>query len=121
MKIGLIVSNAPRASLADIARRADDVGFDSLWVGEHVVLPIEESEDHPYGRPGVVQARNEWRSPFVELAYFAGLTRRIRLATGVILPPIRNLFVTAREIATLDLHSGGRLDVGVGVGWHKGE
>lgn len=121
MKIGLILSNAPRASLADIARRADDAGFDSLWVGEHIVLPIEESEDHPYGRPGVVQPRNEWRSPFVELAYFAGLTNRIRLATGVILPPIRNLFVTAREISTLDVHSGGRLDVGLGVGWHMGE
>jgi len=121
MKVGLIISNAPRIHLADIARRAEALGFDSLWAGEHVVLPIRESETHPYGRPGVVQPLGETLSPFVELAFLAGVTKSIRLATGVILPPIRNVFVTAREITTLDLLSGGRVDVGVGVGWHSGE
>jgi probable F420-dependent oxidoreductase len=121
MKVGLIISNSPRAEMADVARRADELGFDSLWAGEHVVLPFETDEEHPYGRPGVVQPHNDTLAPFVQLAFLAGVTRRIRLATGVILPPIRNLFATARDIATLDVYSNGRVDVGVGVGWHAGE
>ncbi|MDB5447886.1 MAG: class F420-dependent oxidoreductase [Phenylobacterium sp.] len=121
VKVGLIISNAPRIRIPEIARRADELGFESLWVGEHIVLPIENDEEHPYGRPNVVQPHNESLAPFVELAFLAGVTERIRLATGVILPPIRNLFATAREIVTLDVLSGGRVDVGVGIGWHAGE
>jgi len=121
MKVGLILSTLPYGRVPQVARRADALGFDSIWVGEHVVLPLRETETHPYGRPGVVQPHNQTLSSFVELAYLAGLTKRIRVATGVILPPIRNLFSTAREIVTLDVYSGGRVDVGVGVGWHSGE
>ena len=121
MKVGLIISNAPRHSLMEIARRADALGFDSLWAGEHIVLPVDDGEEHPYGRPGVVHPYNEKLDSFVELAFLAAVTSRIRVATGVILPPLRNVFATARQIVSLDQLSGGRLDVGVGVGWHAGE
>jgi probable F420-dependent oxidoreductase len=90
-------------------------------VGEHIVLPLEEGDSHPYGKPGLVQPRSPNLEPFVQLAHLAGLTQRIRLATGVLILPIRNVFSTAREIATLDIVSEGRLDLGVGVGWHGGE
>lgn len=121
MRIGLIISTVAHHQLPDLARRAEQLGFDSLWAGEHIVLPMRETETHPYGRPGVVQPLGETWAPFVQLAALAGITSRIRLATGVILPPLRNVFATAREMVTLDLMSGGRLDVGVGVGWHSGE
>ena len=121
MKIGLILSNARRAAQADIARRAEQLGYDSLWAGEHIILPVENADTHPYGRPNLVTPFGDTLEAFTQLAYLAGVTERIRLATGVILLPIRNLFSTARQIATLDIFSGGRLDLGVGVGWHGGE
>ena len=121
VKIGLILSTAPQTRLVEIARRAEALGYESLWMGEHIVLPIEDSEEHPYGRPAVVSPRNDMLEPLTALATLAGATSRVRLATGVLLPPLRNLFATARQIMTLDLMSGGRLDIGVGVGWHEGE
>ncbi len=121
MKIGLILAQVDRGAKVDVAQAAEALGYDSIWVGEHVVLPAVEKDSHPYGRPGLVQPFGQTLEPFTELAYLAGRTQRIRLATGVILLPIRNLFSTARQIATLDLFSDGRLDVGIGVGWHAGE
>jgi len=86
-----------------------------------VVLPVETDEEHPYGRPGVVSPFNEKLDTFVRLAFLAAVTSRIRVASGVILPPLRNVFATARQIMTVDQLSGGRLDLGVGVGWHQRE
>jgi probable F420-dependent oxidoreductase len=107
--------------LSDVVRRAEELGYDSVWVGEHIVLPMVEKHTHPYGQAGVVTPRHPRWEPFGQLAFIAGQTERLRLATGVIIAPIRNLFATARQIVTLDVFSKGRLDLGVGVGWHGGE
>jgi len=120
MKIGLILTGAPSDRLFDIVRRAEVLGYDSVWQGEHMVLPMVDKYEHPYGKVKIAP-HTPFFEPFVQLAALAGATKTLRVCTGVILPPLRNVFHTGREIATLDVMSGGRLDVGIGVGWQPDE
>jgi probable F420-dependent oxidoreductase len=98
---------------------AEDLGFDSLWVAEHVVLFQEYASKYPYAANGRIPARPETGvlEPFTTLAYLAACTRRIRLGTGILLVPQRNPVYTAKEAANIDWLSNGRLDLGVGIGW----
>ena len=120
MKIGIALPHAPDDRLFEIARRAEALGFDSIWQGEHIVLPMVDRHEHPYGKIKIAP-QNPFHAPFVQLAALAAVTTTLRVCTGVILPPLRNVFATAREITSLDIMSGGRLDVGIGVGWHPDE
>jgi probable F420-dependent oxidoreductase len=106
--------SAPEAA-ARVARAAEDAGFDSLWAGEHVVLP------DPRVPPAPMEPRDPILDPVVMLTYLAGQTRRVRLGTGIIILPQRNPLVLAKELATLDVLSGGRLIFGVGVGYLEPE
>jgi probable F420-dependent oxidoreductase len=98
---------------------ADGLGFDSLWVAEHVVLFEQYASKYPYAADGRIPARPTTGvlEPFTTLSYLAACTRRIRLGTGILLVPQRNPVYTAKEAANVDWLSGGRLDLGVGVGW----
>jgi probable F420-dependent oxidoreductase len=98
---------------------AEGLGFDSLWVAEHVVLFDEYGSKYPYSPDGRLPARptSGVLEPFTSLAYLAAVTSRIRLGTGILLVPQRNPVYTAKEAANIDWLSGGRLDLGVGVGW----
>lgn len=102
---------------------AEERGFHSLWVAEHVVLFDEYASKYPYAADGRIPAggENGMLEPFTALAYLAAGTRRIRLGTGICLVPQRNPVYTAKEVATLDWLSGGRVDFGVGVGWLEEE
>lgn len=101
------------------ARAAEDLGFHSMWVPEHVILFDDYQSQYPYrddGRvPGGAQA--SILDPFSYLAFLAAGTSTIRLGTGICLVPQRNPVYTAKEAASVDYLSGGRLDLGVGIGW----
>jgi probable F420-dependent oxidoreductase len=105
------------------ATRAEANGFSSLWVGEHVVLFDDYESTYPYDDSGKLFVRGEvgMLEPFQLLAFCAAATERIRLGTGVCLVPQRNPVYTAKDVATLDWLSGGRLDFGIGLGWSREE
>jgi probable F420-dependent oxidoreductase len=109
------------------ARLLEQAGFDRLVVSDHVVFGEALDE---YGRPEVggqaggrqpTGPDGHWLEPLTTLAYLAGITSRIRLATGILLAALRRPVVLAKSAATLDAISGGRLDLGVGVGWQRAE
>jgi probable F420-dependent oxidoreductase len=119
MKFGLHSVNLHSCSYPDAAARvgraAEAAGFESLWVADHVVLP-----DPPVsGRPMAPDQR--LLDPIVALTFLAAHTTRIRLATGVIILPQRQALVLAKQLASLDVLSNGRLIFGLGVGWCEPE
>ncbi|MCU1344292.1 MAG: putative hybride transferase/F420-dependent dehydrogenase [Acidimicrobiia bacterium] len=116
MKIGINISPlAPRALVAG-AQLAESLGFDSVWLGEHVVTPARKYDEYQ-GSSETFDADGKFLEPFVALGGLATTTTTIRLGTGVVLLPLRDPFLTARAIVTVDVLSGGRLDLGVGSGW----
>lgn len=127
MKIGLFLGafSPPMtpAFIANAAKAAEERGFHSLWVGEHVVLFDSYAKEYPYAETGEFPLSGEggMTEPFTTLAWIAGQTSRIRLGTGVILVPQRNPLYTAKEVANVDWLSGGRFDFGIGVGWQREE
>jgi probable F420-dependent oxidoreductase len=128
MKFGVIPPYA-RAPVEDgefaiaFAQMAEEYGFESVWVVEHVIMAAEYKSVYPYDPSGrspftadVVQP-----DPLVWLSYVAAATKRIRLGTSVLVLPQRNPLILAKELATLDRLSGGRLELGVGMGWVREE
>ncbi|OLT20413.1 hypothetical protein BJF78_09710 [Pseudonocardia sp. CNS-139] len=119
MTIGLFLHHrtlqSDPAVAARVAERAEELGYDSLWAGEHVVLPSPRVAASPM-EPG-----DPILDPVVLLSHLAARTRRVRLGTGVIVLPQRNPLVLAKQLATLDVLSGGRLVVGVGAGYLEPE
>jgi probable F420-dependent oxidoreductase len=125
MKIGLFAgfgvfaaAAGPRSAseqAARVAQIAEEVGFDSIWMGEHVVLPDPRVPPSPMDRDDPIL------DPIVALTFLAAHTRTIRLGTGIIILPQRNPLVLAKELASLDVLSGGRLIVGVGAGYLEPE
>jgi probable F420-dependent oxidoreductase len=105
--------------LAALGAGAEERGFHSLWVAEHVVLFDHYASKYPYAADGRIPAGGESGilEPFTALAFLAAHTRRLRLGTGICLVPQRNPVYTAKEVAALDWLSQGRFDFGVGVGW----
>ena len=102
---------------------AEERGFHSLWVAEHVVLFDEYASEYPYAADGRIPAGGESGilEPFTALSFLAATTESIRLGTGICLVPQRNPVYTAKEVASIDWLSGGRFDFGVGVGWLEEE
>ena len=118
MRFGITFGQLNPAVWLDAALAADARGYDSVWLPEHLVLPLElagqlvPGEEHPPIPPTTpVYEAPTW------LAFLAGQTSQIRLGTFVYLLGIRHPFVGARAFATLDVISGGRAEVGVGAGW----
>jgi len=127
MKIGIFSTFmspiATPAMIGEFARRAEAVGVDSLWMGEHVVLFDEMEFPYPGARDGrlPVPAGSGMLDTVATFGYLAAVTTKIRLGTGITLLPQRNPVYTAKEFATLDWLTGGRIDLGIGVGWCKEE
>ena len=123
MRIGMQPANSgPKATpdaITEEAELADRLGFDSLQVTDHVVVPVEINSRYPYNPTGRFAASpdTDYYEPISLLGYLAGRTRRIRLGTSVLIAAYRNPVVTARQLACLDQLTGGRLVVGLGVGW----
>ncbi|MGH2585024.1 MAG: LLM class F420-dependent oxidoreductase [Dehalococcoidia bacterium] len=108
----------PAAITAD-AELADRLGFDSLQVTDHVVVPLEIASPYPYNATGRFAASPDidYYEPISLIGYLAGRTQRIRLGTSVLIAGYRNPVVTARQLASLDQLSGGRIVIGLGAGW----
>jgi probable F420-dependent oxidoreductase len=105
--------------IPDLARRIEAAGFDSLWVSDHIVLPGEMASWYPFAADG----RATWPSelPYVDaliaLAQAAAVTERVTLGTAVLVLPLRHPIEAAKQLASIDVASGGRLRLGVGAGW----
>jgi len=122
MKFGVTFGTVGPAHWLDVARAADRLGYESLWLPEHLVLPVEmtgspfQGKGHP-----PLPAETPVYEPIGYLSYVAALTTRVRLGTYVYLLGIRHPFASARGWATLDIVSGGRAVAGVGAGWLAAE
>ncbi|MFZ1175257.1 MAG: LLM class F420-dependent oxidoreductase [Mycobacterium sp.] len=118
-----IAAGADRAVIDAVASAADDCGFATLWAGEHVVMVDRSTSRYPYSDDGViaVPAQADWLDPMIALSFAAASSSRIGVATGVLLLPEHNPVVVAKQAASLDRLSGGRLTMGVGIGWSRDE
>jgi probable F420-dependent oxidoreductase len=127
MKVGLLFANAGPFSqpeiLAHLATTAEKVGVESLWTVEHVVIPQGYQSPYPYSKDGKIPGGEDVPipDPLIPLGFVAALTKKIKLATGVVILPQRHPVYVAKEVATIDLLSGGRMILGIGSGWLKEE
>ncbi|HXP58306.1 MAG TPA: LLM class F420-dependent oxidoreductase [Streptosporangiaceae bacterium] len=127
MRIGLhalgIGTGAQPDVIRAVATAAEAAGFATLWSGEHVVMVDRPASRYPYSPDGqiAVPAAADWLDPLLGLSFAAAVTSRIELATGVLLLPEHNPLLAAKQAATLDVLSGGRLILGVGIGWSAEE
>jgi len=103
----------------ELMRRADELGIDQMVITDHVVMG-ERTDRYPYGN-FPVPPDYAWFEPIVAMSAIAAATTRIRLATSVLISPLRPAPLLAKQAATLDVISGGRLDLGVGTGWQREE
>ena len=105
--------------------RADELGFEAVWLGEHLIRPAQFESAYPYSPTGSAQevwpGETPLSDPWVALGHLAAMTGQIRLATGVYVLPLRNPFVTARAVTTVHAVSGGRAILGIGAGWNREE
>ena len=110
-------------NLRTLAQRAESLGFDSVWVSDHIILPRKVDSFYPYAADGVAtfQPDEDYYEPLAALNFLAGCTQKIRLGTHVLILPYRNPVLTAKMLSTLDVLSGGRLILGAGVGWMEEE
>src|ERR1700691_3937375 len=121
MKVGIMIAaTAESGNIAEIAREVENLGYESLFIPEHPVIPIG-FKTVPPGGGKLPEHYGRWMDPFVALAVAAAITKKIKLGTGICLLPEREPLVTAKAIATLDIVSGGRVILGVGAGWLKEE
>ena len=123
MKFGTFITRQSGDAIAAHVRHAEQAGFESAWIAEHLIMPVHQTSMYPYSADGrfLVPPDTPFHDPLLALAYAAAVTSRIRLATGIFVVPLRNAFATAKAIATLDSLSQGRVIFGVGIGWLKEE
>ncbi|MCS6926084.1 MAG: TIGR03619 family F420-dependent LLM class oxidoreductase [Candidatus Binatia bacterium] len=102
-----------------MARHAEALGYHSVWVADHIAMPVHLVSKYPYHPEGkfLVDVTDNFLEPLTVLGYVAACTSRVRLGTGVLVIPYRNPVVTAKVVSTLDVLSNGRVIVGAGVGW----
>ena len=127
MKFGLAFANTlgwvdPQGAV-QAAQAAEAAGFESFWTVEHVIFPDGYQSAYPYSQTGKMPAAPSTPipDPLIWLSYVAAVTTTLRLATGILILPQRNPLVLAKEVATLDHLSGGRVVLGIGVGWLREE
>lgn len=111
------------AGASRLVRAAEAAGFDSVIAVDHVVYPDNYTSTYPYSATGRLPGdlTSMFPDPLIWISHMAALTTRLRFLTGVIILPLRNPLVLAKQVATLDYMSGGRIDLGIGVGWLKEE
>jgi probable F420-dependent oxidoreductase len=123
MKIGVLAFLTEQSgNPGSIAREAENLGFESFWVAEHMVMPSHYTVHYPRSADGKVpEFYAHLIDPFVALAMAAHATSRIRIGTAICLLPERNVIETAKATACIDFYSGGRLSFGIGAGWFPEE
>jgi probable F420-dependent oxidoreductase len=130
MRFGVALPNygplAAPGTLARLARDAEALGFDSVWLSDHLVAPVGVSSVYPYDRrpdakPGDMGVIEHFYEPMLTLGWLAGQTTRVRLGISAYVMPYRNPVLTAKHVATLDALSGGRVVLAIGTGWLREE
>ncbi len=129
MRIGLSVYDMGARDLLDLAVAADGLGFDALWLGEHLVLPYDYSSEHPtqgetahqHHTRSIIDPATKLLDPWSALSAAAALTTRVKLATGIYILPLRHPLLTARAACTTQEIAAGRFMLGVGAGWLREE
>jgi probable F420-dependent oxidoreductase len=106
---------------AFMAKKAEELGFESIWYAEHPAVPVHSNSPFPATGGEIPWTYSHFTDPYIALARASGVTRTIKLGTGITLVPERNPLVLAKEIASLDLFSGGRFLFGIGTGWLREE
>ena len=123
MKVGVNVAvNSNTGDVGAVAKKAEDLGFQSLWMAEHPIMPVHTTSKYG-GTPdgSIPPAMSDMADPFISLAIASGTTSKIKLGTSICLIPEHNPLVQAKQIAALDYHSGGRFIFGIGTGWLREE
>jgi probable F420-dependent oxidoreductase len=127
MKVGLAFANtgpfAEAEGLVTMAVAAEQAGVESVWTVEHVIWPSNYDSEYPYSPSGKMPGdkTSSIPDPLVWLSFVAAHTTKMQLGTGIVILPERNPLVFAKEVATLDRLSGGRMQLGIGVGWLEEE
>lgn len=126
MKFGLAFASSiaiEHEAALELCRAAETAGFESLWGGEHVILPTTIESPYPYTADGKIPAQPDTPipDPLIWLAFAAAAAPTLRLGTCILIVPQRNPLILAKELATLDRLSGGRVELGLGVGWLREE
>ena len=106
---------------AFMAKKAEELGFESIWYAEHPAVPVHSASPFPATGGEIPWTYSHFSEPYIALARASGVTSTIKLATGITLVPERNPLLLAKEIAALDFHSGGRFVFGIGTGWLREE
>jgi probable F420-dependent oxidoreductase len=119
MKFAMSMSGLGARHYPEVAEAAEANGFESVWMPEHLIFPVEMPPNYSYTPDGYPPMRSDTPAfdPFVVLGAVASRTTSIRLATGVFILPLRHPIAVARSVVTLDRISGGRVILGIGVGW----
>jgi len=104
-----------------MAQKAEELGFESIWYAEHPAVPVHSASPFPATGGAIPWTYSHFTDPYVALARASGVTRTIKLGTGITLVPERNPLLLAKEVASLDLFSGGRFLFGIGTGWLREE
>ena len=108
--------------IAKLAQRAEEYGFESLWVPEHSILPVNTESPWPGSPDGKIpKVYADIVDPFIALSRASAVTTKLKLGTGICLVPERNPLLLAKEVATLDMYSQGRFLFGIGAGWRREE
>ena len=122
MRVGVnlpVAARPTRESLRDVAIAAERLGFDSVWANSHTAIPAVFEPRYPYSPDGVPAfgAESDWADALISLGFAAAVTERVRLGTCVIPLITTDPLTLAKQAATVDLLSGGRLELGIGAGW----
>jgi probable F420-dependent oxidoreductase len=129
LRIGLSAYDITATDLVELARAADQLGFASLWLGEHIVRPCDYASEHPtasgstqqHHQGPIIDVSTSLLDPLVALSACAAVTEQLLLGTGIFILPLRHPLLTARMTATLQEVSSGRFMLGVGTGWLREE
>ena len=121
MKVGLTFFPTRPEYLIPTAKRADEIGYDSIWVPEHMVFPTHVTSQYPYAQRGAPLPDTPLHDPLIALACVAAVTTKVKLGTGIYILPLRHPIAIARQVTSLDTFSNGRFLFGIGVGWLKEE
>ncbi|MEX0864001.1 MAG: TIGR03619 family F420-dependent LLM class oxidoreductase [Acidimicrobiia bacterium] len=110
---------ARQVPLLESARLAEEAGFDSVWVSDHVVMLRDQSSPYPYAPDGKMtwDPEDPWHDPLIAMAMCAAVTERVEIGVAVLIVPLRNPVILAKQLASLDALSDGRVVVGAGAGW----
>lgn len=126
MKFGLAFASSiciDGPTTIEVCKRAEEAGFESVWGGEHVIRPDNIESAYPYTKDGKIPMEPDTPvpDPLIWLSYAAAAAPSLKLGTCILIVPQRNPLILAKELATLDQLSGGRVELGLGIGWMKEE